>query len=386
MAHLVTVQNLLIALGGPLGFDREDYPNTNPFYPFGFKLRPASLESLATYVCAESPAVWDDAEAQEIKERALAATGAPVNRVGELYAELSRVLTDPALVPDDAFGAASVDFQATWDEWGRGYREGQRGREAMGGLKDLPAPELLILPVGSREGATTALGLIGEQGEAFEAPADEDESHFRRFLAIYRAMRALGDDLSAVVRPVATNPTTAEMAETDPADPADPDTATPVTHPEARLWAHLFNVRYRKLLVSLSHAFDLSNDPTDRTTLGPRGALVHRCFAEMYHLRTIAGLIIRLPLDPASPDGARAGPPFQMPYTLALPHAERDRWRLHRDILDAAAGVLKRLKELGITGEGEDYLLALAQSDEIERGQIGQLIAGAAPRPGEAIP
>ncbi len=211
-------------------------------------------------MCAESPKEWDEAEAQEIKERARGDTGAPVNRVGELYAELSRVLTDPSLVPDDAFGADSVAFQATWDEWGRGYREGQRGREAMGGLRDLPAPELLILEAGSREGAAAALRLIGEQGEAFETPTDEDESHFRRFLAIYRAMRALGDGPSAVVRPVATNPTTAQTADSDP---SDPDTATPVTHPEARLWAHLFNVRYRKLLVSLSHAFDLSNDPTD---------------------------------------------------------------------------------------------------------------------------
>jgi hypothetical protein len=375
MGHLVTVQNLLVALGGPLSFHREDYPHTSPFYPFGFKLRPASLPSLATYVCAESPEVWDDEEAQQIKEEARVDIGAPINRVGELYAELSRVLNDPALVPDAEFDADSVAFQATWDEWGRGYREGQRGREAMGGLVELPAPELLIVPAGSREGAVAALRAIGEQGEAFETPADENESHFRRFLAIYRAMQELGNSLAAVVRPVATNPTTAPMADTDP---ADPDTATPITHPEARLWAHLFNVRYRKLLVSLSHAFDLSNAPTDQTTLSPRGTLVHRCFAEMYHLRTIAGLIVRLPLDATSPDGSRAGPPFQMPYTLALPHAERDRWRLHRDVLDAAGGVLTRLKELGVSGEGQDYLLALAQADEIERGQVEQLIAGAA--------
>jgi hypothetical protein len=47
-------------------------------------LQPASLGSLATYVCAESPQEWDDAEAQEIKARAQADVGMPVNRVMEL--------------------------------------------------------------------------------------------------------------------------------------------------------------------------------------------------------------------------------------------------------------------------------------------------------------
>jgi hypothetical protein len=48
--------------------------------------------------------------------------------------------------------------------------------------------------------------------------------------------------------------------------------------------------------------------------------------------------------------------------------------------------VLNRLKELGVSGEGQDYLLALAQADEIELGQVNQLIAGAALRAGEVNP
>ena len=378
MAHLVTVQNLLVALGGPVGFERDDYPNPSPFYPFGFQLRPAGLEAVATYVCAESPADWEGAEADEIMELARADVGAPVNRVGELFAEIARVLGDPELVPDDAFDPASRDFQATWDEWGRGYREGQRGSQPTSALPGLPLPELLVLPVTTRAGALAAVAAVGEQGEAFETPADDDDSHFRRFLAVYRAMKALGGDLAAVVRPVATNPTTAAPLDTEPADPDpdpdDPDTLTPIRHPEARLWAQLSNIRYRKLLVGLTHAFDLAGPATRASA---RGALVNRSFTEMYQLRTIAGLLVRLPLDDAEPDGPRAGPPFQMPYTLALPRRERDRWRVHRDLLDASSSVLARLKERGVSGDGQDYLLALAQSDEIERGQVERLIAGA---------
>jgi hypothetical protein len=55
MGHLITIQNLLTALGAPLSVNREDYPHSSDFYPFGFTLEPAGLDVLATYVCAESP-------------------------------------------------------------------------------------------------------------------------------------------------------------------------------------------------------------------------------------------------------------------------------------------------------------------------------------------
>ena len=50
-----------------------------------------------------------------------------------------------------------------------------------------------------------------------------------------------------------------------------------------------------------------------------------------------------------------------MPYTLALPSAEADRWRVHRDLLDAADRLIGQLRGLVEAGDGQDYLLALAQ-------------------------
>ena len=58
MGHLVTVENLHTALGLPIHLEREDYPWGSGFYPFGFTLERLTLDSLATYVCAESPAHW----------------------------------------------------------------------------------------------------------------------------------------------------------------------------------------------------------------------------------------------------------------------------------------------------------------------------------------
>src|SRR6476619_1929144 len=55
MGHLITVQNLLRLIGGPLNFEREDYPFRSQLYPFHFRLEPLSRASLAKYILAEMP-------------------------------------------------------------------------------------------------------------------------------------------------------------------------------------------------------------------------------------------------------------------------------------------------------------------------------------------
>jgi hypothetical protein len=52
MAHLLTVQNLLRFIGGPLNLDREDFPFLAFLYPFPFVLEPLTKTSLAKYVAA----------------------------------------------------------------------------------------------------------------------------------------------------------------------------------------------------------------------------------------------------------------------------------------------------------------------------------------------
>ena len=66
MGHLITVQNLLRLVGGPLNLEREDYPFRSQLYPFPFRLEPLSKASLAKYVVAEMPYLADPQE--EIKE------------------------------------------------------------------------------------------------------------------------------------------------------------------------------------------------------------------------------------------------------------------------------------------------------------------------------
>ena len=111
-----------------------------------------------------------------------------------------------------------------------------------------------------------------------------------RFLTIYGELeRARRRRAAALVRasrrtrrPTSTGRTSAPTRPT-------PTTTTPIANPEARLWAHLFNVRYRKLLVSLSHAFELADDPAERSRRARAGRSSTARSREMYNLRAIAG-------------------------------------------------------------------------------------------------
>lgn len=55
MGHLITVQNLLTLVGGPLHYGREHSPHASEIYPFRFNLERVSGDSLAKYAMAESP-------------------------------------------------------------------------------------------------------------------------------------------------------------------------------------------------------------------------------------------------------------------------------------------------------------------------------------------
>lgn len=360
MGHLVSVQNLRTALGLPLHLDREDYPWGSGFYPFQFTLQRLTLDSLATYVCAESPPGWDGPEAQEIRARAAQEAHGEVNRVGALYEAIIQILSDRSRIADTAFDAATVPRQASFDEWGRGYREGAREAAEPGGAQ---SPDLLILAVSSRDTAIDALNEIGEQGEALNAlpesePADAGESsHFVRFLTIYRALSRLDPVVQeSLSRPVPENPA-----------------ADAMSTPEARWFAHLFNLRYRMLLVNIAHAFEVPAPPSEGTHFNARGALVNRTFAEMYNLRVIAGILVEIEM-PGEHGPVNAAPPFQMPYTLDLPRDERHRWALHRDMLEASAALIEQLGPVRAP-----YLSALSESDAIALSQVNRILGGQSP-------
>ncbi len=367
MGHLITVQNVLRFVGGPLNLDREDYPWGAQFYPFEFTLEPLTKDSLARYIYAEMPSGWDTEEAREIAERAQqGSTGQQqLHRVGELYDRMQKILATPEYVKDAASQPPTTTFQASWDEWGRGYMRGARGQATA--TSRTATPDVIVRPVSTRDEAVEALAAIGKQGEAlFYDEDDSERSHFRRFLDIYREFP---DGEWMPTRAVPLNPTTAMdlnasrvVRTTAKARAAAPQrVSTPITHPESLTWAHLFNVRYRMLLVYLSHAYQPAGAMGQGDALTPRGLLINRTFGEMYNVRALSHILVELPLD-SSGSGAVAAPPFEMPYTLDLPATETDRWRLHRDLLETAQRLVQSLRK-DYPHRHADYLRALEDLD-----------------------
>ena len=369
MGHLATVENLLTLIGGPLHFDREDFPIVDPdLWPFSFELEPLSKLSLAKYVLAETPAedvlvklgLKDEIDA--IKLSLKVGGDVTVHRVGLIYDKVNQLFTanpmpqGPDVPPytDQNPSIATIDiqentekYQVTPAAWGLGYGD------------------LLIETAHDRTSAQHAINLVSEQGEGSSVPSDLDSSHFGRFLKIYREFP--DSDSWKPFHHVAVNPTT-KPGITDPTRTIDGDACN---------WAELSNLRYHMLLLYLHHSF-LTEAPSSGPSRSPRGSLISWTFGEMYNLRSLSEILMVMPLQPGS--DLKAGPPFEMPYTLHLPAREADRWRTHRDLLNASITLIGRMlehereRELEHKPNRSTYLQALLTSDTTTLEQVNALV------------
>jgi hypothetical protein len=360
MAHWATVENILTLLDAPLNFAREDFPIPRDLYPFDFELEPLTKRSLGKYVLAEMPTedvvkkLGLEKKIDEIHKYVGGASAhdkCTVHRVGIIYSTIVALFQPPvspqeppkdppAFIRSEDILAESKRFQVRPEEWGLGYND------------------LLIGTALDRGTAADAIAAISIQGEGSDID-NLQTSHFGLFLDIYDKFP--DEDGWRPTRPVARNPTTD--------DDAPPDRR--ITHPLALRWAELFNLRYRMLLMFLVHSFDIEAPvgPSQRTS---RGLLISWAFGEMYNLRSIANILMDLPLRKDA-GGLLAGPPFEMPYSLALASRESGRWRQHRDML--------RASELCIAGLEEDtahtgYLKGLRTADHDAMDQITILLGG----------
>jgi len=350
MGHLATVQNALRFLGAPLALDREDYPWDSQLAPYPFTLERLTLASLAKYIVAESPENWPsdvtDQERTQIEKLASSYDGTQINRVGALYTRLIETIGDPKRLATSDFHSETYPSQASWDEWGRGYGKGARGSSAAG---TTTTPDVLIIQMASRPDAVSALQAIAEQGEApgTASAADAERSHFRRFLEIFRLFPK--DNSWDPARPLPHNPIAPGLS------PSPEQTL--ITDEESGLWANIFNLRYRMLLTYLGHTY---HAPNTTGIASRRGLIINRMFGEMYNLRSVASVLVRLPLAPGSEKPC--GPTFQMPYTLQLPESDAGYWNLHLDLIAAAAALLTRARAFGSL-ERAEYARTLESLD-----------------------
>ena len=380
MGHLLTVQNVLTLLGSPINLYRRDFPYDSRYNPFPPSLEPFSLNSLSCYIYAEMPppdtigreargklrakryAGMDEARQREIIDEATKRVKARFHKitphtVGELYDEIIELISDPDRIPESAFNEATYAMQASWDEWGRGYKPGPRALDPEGNL--MPAPphrvantkpsdrhaHVMVERVATRAQAVKVLKALSGQGEAPHLGENEtgEPSHFDRFVQIYEEFTGLGNPGWKAVHDVPINPTTrVDFVKPRMGDDASSRAVTEahehaprytvIEAKSSRYFAELFNQRYRMLLTYLAQSFRLARVlPNDQPSL--RSMVMHRVFGEMYNLKAIAGLLVRLPLRDDGKGGC-AAPPFEMPYTLILPEARNDVWRRHLDLID----------------------------------------------------
>lgn len=366
MGHLLTVQNLLLALGLPPNFEREDFPPRKDLYPFALHLEPLTQQSLAKYVVAESPS--DATGIEDIVELALSPGKPRINRVGVLYGLLGVVFATPAQIeegktsgnpwdemvsylahlayeqapavqwhlPDGVFGAAGVVQQAEPSDW------------QVSGVR--------VHRVADRAAARAAIRDIGEQGEG--PTTSSEESHFERFRLVYRGSGgAPGFPAAGEWVPTRTVPT-------DPTPAGCPDQST-------RRWVELADLGYGLLLGLVEHYLMSTGDERDLLTAW--------IFAEM---RTRLGYLARTltTLPTGEPGGGVAGMPFTLPTPIHLPGLESARWRLHAQRVQAVVSKVEEIQNAGgATAEAETtYLNALLAAD---RARLEFLADRAAPRP-----
>jgi hypothetical protein len=360
MGHWATVNNLLTLIGGPLAFEREDYPIPKDLYPFPFELEPLTKKSLGKYVLCEMPnektikALNLEKEIEKIRKLVGAKDDKlSVHRVGIIYDAIAALFSKP-VVPKDPkpeppsfisssdIQSESIRFQVSPDEWGLGYKD------------------ILIETASDRDSALAAIQAISVQGEG-STIGKLEESHFGKFLNIYRHFPDDGDWSPS--RNLARNPTTDQDAPLD----------RRITDPLALLWGGLFNLRYRMLLMFLAHAFRIEA-PLKASGRTPRGLLLSWAFGEMYNLRSITEILMTLPMHETD-DSLLAGPPFEMPYLLSLGAHDSDRWRLHRDLLVASQQYVQTLRDMS-GGLHENYLKGLHSANQSALDQVLTLIGG----------
>jgi hypothetical protein len=354
MGHLITVQNLLRFIGGVLNLEREDFP-FRTLYPFRFQLEPLTKSSLAKYVAAEMPEnpAQPDELMREIVQRATgSAGGLNVNRVGPLYTELGTIFADSTkLSNNDLFPGTADGFQAKQEDW-----------FAFG--------PIIVRELRSRDDTVNALDEIGEQGEGPGQPTDATTpSHFDRFIRIYQEYP---DERIEPVdwipfRPVPTNPNTL----ISPSSDAHLERGR-ITDPVSRLWAQLSNVRYRMLLLSVAHALHLEDPMEVNGSRTMRSHLRDWAFIEMRGrpragLRGVSKRLVQLPLKADVPSQEQAAAlPYELPYTLALPDRDLDRWRLHLALIESARNLIEQIE----SASGSDDVLAELKAIDLERRRL----------------
>jgi hypothetical protein len=303
MGHFMTIQNLLLALGGvsaegavsEFHLARDTLRKSSSLNPLRFVLEPVTRKSLAKYVAAERPSVIDDEALKKLTDELVdlaAEDGFTPVRVGVLYASLlwlfmpsDDYVTEVKLHQDMGFPkdwhlkesdfASPADINshaATIAEWGS-------------------RPGLIVHPATTPEQRVSALEQIIAQGEGLQ---HSEGSHFQQFIDLVGRF----DNNQLKVLNLPHSPYLGADVPTE-----DPD-AVQITDSYLQEWARLFNLYYEQLMLDIAWSMYI---PAGNAVRGEW--IVSNLRETMSNLQEIAFFMRDHEIDGSK---GHAGPPFHL--------------------------------------------------------------------------
>jgi hypothetical protein len=366
MAHFVSVQNLLLAVGGPdyLHIGRDSIRSHSQENPLPFALEPVSDLTLSEFVLVESPGVIPDQALKEriaeMKLRVKKDAGIEPHRVGAFYTQIYWLLQssdapqgDLQLGPDPKKGR-----KPGWHLKQEEFTDPKTIAAHQAGLGEWhgsSGPDMLILTVGNENTPKSALADIAlknvfsimEQGEGV---AQGENSHFDRFLSALDLFARGGLSLLPLPRTPYAGPN----------PPAEAPVTTALQAPYTKLWAGLFDLRYSMLLLDIGIALS-----TPATNSGDRATAILWAFANMKPLllQLIAQLSSKT-LTAIEP----CGPTFGLLYD-ELPNGPVEPWKRYQTLLQREKELISGLEarpELASDSKGK-FLLGQIKNNSIMR-------------------
>ncbi|MGE4064203.1 MAG: ferritin-like domain-containing protein [Rhodospirillaceae bacterium] len=284
MAHLVTVNNLIVAIGGSAHFNRPNFPVAPNYFPGGFtlELAPFGKQALERFIALER----SERAVEDLEEDRAWARGAPAD------------FLFPAAVDYRSIGAFYEELKRTIE-----YAAAELGEEKLFVRRAAQlAPRSAKLDnsfvIEDLASARKAIDTIVEEGEG--AAGGAADCHYARFSRIkeeFESLRAQNPGFEPA-RPVVCNPVMRAPA---------PDHAARVRYvsaDEARPILDAANAIYGQLLRCLVQAY-ASRDSAPRSD-----SLVAVAVSLMHVFSEVSSHLTTLPASAGSAD--RAGVTFTM--------------------------------------------------------------------------
>jgi hypothetical protein len=334
MAHLLLVSNLSIAIGGRPHFGRPNFPVDAGYFPSRVvvKLAPFNADTLQHLIFLERPrgVRHEDGEGFEHEEE---------YRREEAYLGLMPSVQDYTTV-GRLYDALRANLVASSERLGEatlfiGSESAQVGPEVV----ELEG----VAKIDTLDAALRAIDTIVAQGEG--SPADREDSHYQRFLAIrtdYRALLAANPAFEPAW-PAAESPVMRR--------PPEPDGKIFIDAPDAAMVLDLGNALYNLLLRCLVQAFGRQGTAQAQDQRRYFDAAIPL----MHAMALTASTLVEMPASASHP-GTNAGLSFTILRSveplLAGPAETvllQERVREVRDVARSAARAIPALAPLDVS-------------------------------------